>query len=68
MVVVPTGKHVTLRFTTSTVDWVGRVLTLVGLAGLVGLVWWGIASRREDDTTGVDRPRWRVRFPSRSSR
>ena len=46
MVVVPTSKHVKLTFETATVDWVGRVLTLVGLLGLGGLVWWGIASRR----------------------
>jgi hypothetical protein len=57
MVVVPTSKHVKLTFETATVDRVGRVLTLVGLAGLGGLVWWGIASRRRRDAasdTGSD--------------
>jgi hypothetical protein len=70
MVVVPTSKHVELTFTTATVDRVGRVLTVVGLVGLGGLVWWGMAARRPDesDVDGMgSRPR-RVRFPSRSPR
>jgi hypothetical protein len=70
MVVVPTSKHVKLTFATATVDWVGRVLTVVGLLGLGGLVWWGLAARRPDDPDdlGVDSEKRRVRFPSRSSR
>jgi hypothetical protein len=75
MVVVPTSKHVKLTFTTSTVDWAGRALTVVGLAGLGGLVWWGIAARRPDEPVvedvggdGVESRRRRVRFPSRSPR
>ncbi len=72
MVVVPTSKHVKLTFTTSSADWAGRVLTLVGLAGLGGLVWWGLAARRRPETgledSGVGTPRRRVRFPSRSPR
>jgi hypothetical protein len=75
MVVVPTSKHVKLSFETATVDWVGRALTLVGLAGLGGLIWWGLAARRPEDEaaeeggdTGVESRRRRVRFPSRSSR
>jgi hypothetical protein len=67
MVVVPTSKHVTLRFETATVDWVGRALTLVGLVGLAGLVWWGIATLRDPDPS-VESRRRRVRFPSRSPR
>ncbi len=51
MVVVPTAKHVKLTFTTATVDWVGRALTVVGLVGLGGLVWWGMAARRPDEST-----------------
>jgi hypothetical protein len=55
---------------------VGRVLTVVGLIGLGGLVWWGIVARRPEEIEGVEdagsdgvvrRPR-RVRFPSRSPR
>jgi hypothetical protein len=77
MVVVPTSKHVKLTFSTATVDWVGRALTVVGLVGLGGLVWWGLAARRSDEPVvedgaledrGMDRPRRRVRFPSRSPR
>ena len=67
MVVVPTSKHVKLTYATSTADWAGRVLTLMGLAGVGGLVWWGLASRRRDDS-GVESRRWRVRSPSRSPR
>ncbi len=73
MVVVPTDKHVKLTFTTSTVDWVGRALTVVGLVGLGGLVWWGMAARKPDEPTiedgeGMESRRRRVRFPSRSPR
>jgi hypothetical protein len=70
MVVVPTSKHVKLTFTTATVDWVGRALTLVGVVGLGGLVWWGMVARRPDepDVEGVGSGRRRVRFPSRSPR
>jgi hypothetical protein len=80
MVVVPTSKHVKLTFTTATVDWVGRALTVVGIVGLGGLVWWGIATRRPDEPAvedggveeaggpGVESRRRRVRFPSRSPR
>lgn len=67
MVVVPTSKHVKLTYATSAVDWAGRVLTLMGLAGLGGLVWWGLAARRGDDSS-VESRRWRVGFPSRSTR
>jgi hypothetical protein len=67
MVVVPTSKHVKLTYATSTADWAGRVLTLVGLAGLGGLVWWGLAARRRDDS-GVEFGGQRVRSPSRSTR
>jgi hypothetical protein len=67
MVVVPTSKHVELTFATSSAEQAGRVLTVVGLLGLGGLVWWGVAARRSDDS-GVNERRWRVRFPSRSPR
>ncbi len=72
MVVVPTSKHVTLTYGTSTADWAGRFLTLVGLAGLAGLVWWGVAAARAGDSglddSGVGSTRRRVPFPSRSRR
>jgi hypothetical protein len=73
MVVVPTSRHVVLEFETATVDRVGRVLTVVGLVGLGGLVWWGIAARRPDEVAAGEEPvrsrrARRVRFPSRSPR
>jgi hypothetical protein len=40
MVVVPTSRSVTLHYARSTPEWLGFGLTLVGLAGLVGLVVW----------------------------
>ncbi|MFZ4585550.1 MAG: hypothetical protein ACOYNI_10035 [Acidimicrobiia bacterium] len=40
MVVVPTSKDVTLTYGRTTFDWVGLMLTLLGLAGLVGLALW----------------------------
>ena len=72
-------KHVKLTYGTTSVEWVGRVLTLVGLVGLGVLVWWGLAARRrgrsptsagpdgggEPDEAGVGRAPRRVRFPSR---
>jgi hypothetical protein len=46
MVVVPTQHDVSLTYGTTGVEWLGRILTLFGLAGLGGLVWWGRRSRR----------------------
>ncbi len=51
MVVVPTEKDVTLRYATSRAEWLGRLLTLAGLAGLGALVWWGRRTRRGADET-----------------
>ncbi|HEY3672475.1 MAG TPA: hypothetical protein VGN51_16185 [Acidimicrobiia bacterium] len=78
MVVVPTSKHVKLTFATATVDWVGRALTVGGLVGLGGLVWWGMAARKpgelvvdadgEPEAEGTKSGHRRVRFPSRSPR
>ena len=45
MVVVPTSHHVKLTYGTTSAEWGGRFLTLVGLAGLGGLVWWGMRRR-----------------------
>ncbi|MET0276683.1 MAG: hypothetical protein ABW211_07550, partial [Acidimicrobiia bacterium] len=41
MVVVPTSKHVELTYGTTSVEWLGRVLTVLGLVGVGLLVWWG---------------------------
>jgi hypothetical protein len=67
MVVVPTAKHVKLTYGTTSAEWAGRFLTLVGLAGLAGLVWWGVAVRRKPDV-GVETASRRIRFPSRPPR
>jgi hypothetical protein len=41
MVVVPTSNDVTLTYGLTGVDWLGRLMTLLGIAGLVLLVGWG---------------------------
>ncbi len=46
MVVVPTSKDVRLTYGTTTVEWGGRILTLLGVAGIGALVWWGRRNRR----------------------
>ncbi|HEY7106219.1 MAG TPA: 6-pyruvoyl-tetrahydropterin synthase-related protein [Acidimicrobiia bacterium] len=67
MVVVPTSRHVHLTYGTTTAEWVGRVGTVVGLVGLGGLVWWGIAggSAAADDPDRRGRSK-RSRHPRRS--
>jgi len=45
MVVVPTSHDVHLTYSTTTAEWLGRLLTLVGLVGIAGLVVWGRRSR-----------------------
>jgi hypothetical protein len=40
MVVVPREREVTLTYGLTAVDWLGRLLTLLGIAGLVALGWW----------------------------
>ena len=51
MVVVPTGRRVTLTYSTTGPEWLGRAGTLAGLAGLVGLAWW--PRRRRSDGSGA---------------
>jgi hypothetical protein len=41
MVVVPTDHHVVLTYGTTSVEWLGRILTLIGVSGMGLLVWWG---------------------------
>ena len=38
MVVIPTSKHVSLHYQNTPVDWMGWLLTLLGIAGLILLV------------------------------
>ena len=71
MVVVPTSHHVVLTYGTTSVEWLGRVLTLLGVVGVALLVWWGLhlSRRRSRRPHGVPTPaRRRVRFPLRSAR
>jgi hypothetical protein len=54
MVVVPTSNDVTLTYGLTKIDWLGRIGTLLGIAGVVVLVAWkGLqrygAMRRPDD-------------------
>ena len=46
MVVVPTSHDVRLTYGTTTAEWGGRILTLLGVAGIGTLVWWGRRNRR----------------------
>lgn len=41
MVVVPTGRHVTMTFGRSHADWAGIVVSILGLLALIPLVLWG---------------------------
>ena len=54
MVVIPTENDVSLTYGLTPVDWLGRVISLAGLLGLVGLVRLEgrAALRRERDTAG----------------
>jgi hypothetical protein len=40
MVVVPTEQEVTVRYGTTSAEWLGRLGTLTGLVGLAGLAAW----------------------------
>ncbi|MEX2256679.1 MAG: hypothetical protein WEC34_14660 [Acidimicrobiia bacterium] len=46
MVVVPTEKDVTLTYGTTNAEWLGRVSTLAGVAGVGLLAWWPSHRRR----------------------
>jgi len=56
MVVVPTSKHVTLSFGTTTAEWLGRLGTVLGVVGLGLLVWWPIRRRRHAGGDNVENP------------
>jgi hypothetical protein len=46
MVVVPREHEVTLRYGTTGAEWLGRLGTLAGIAGVAVLAWWPIHQRR----------------------
>jgi hypothetical protein len=62
MVVVPTKNHVTLTYGLTFSDWLGRIVTVLGIIGLVLLALWvgatryaaGAATRQGDPETGDD--------------
>ena len=55
MVVIPTSNDVTLSYGLTKYDWIGRVLTLLGLLGLVALARWRGARRfARDAPRGAD--------------
>jgi hypothetical protein len=49
MIVIPTSTHVKLTYGLTKADWIGRLLTLLGIAGVVGLVIWKGAVRYAGD-------------------
>jgi hypothetical protein len=53
MVVTPTKHDVVLTYGVSGVDWLGRILTVLGIVGLVLLVRWrpGPSRRARDEAT-----------------
>jgi hypothetical protein len=61
MVVVPTRHHVTLHYATTKVEWLGRILTLLGFAGLVLLFLWPKRGRRWTRAARGRLDRWRGR-------
>jgi hypothetical protein len=62
MVVVPTSNHVELTYGLTTTDWLGRILTVLGLVGLVLLGLWaggkrfaaGAPKPKDDDSNDDD--------------
>ena len=56
MVVVPTSNDVTLSYGLTKYDWVGRVVTLLGLIGLLLLGLWAGAQRFAAGPQSEQRP------------
>ena len=46
MVVVPTSKHVTLHFSSTTAEWLGRAGTVAGFVGIGVMIWLPCRRRR----------------------
>ena len=61
MVVVPTERHVVVTYGTTTIEWVGRLLTVLGVVGLVLLVLWGPGAEARRNSSSRRSGR-RVRF------
>ncbi|MBO0692834.1 MAG: hypothetical protein J2P58_08060 [Acidimicrobiaceae bacterium] len=57
MIVVPTSRHVTLRYGYTPVDWIGFILTLIGVAGVVEMARRKVRfDRPEPAVAGLERP------------
>jgi hypothetical protein len=56
MVVVPTQNDVTLTYGLTGVDWLGRFITLLGIAGLIVLAVWKGIRRYAAEPAGFDAP------------
>jgi 6-pyruvoyl-tetrahydropterin synthase related domain len=56
MVVVPKSRHVTLEYGVTTAEWIGRVGTLAGIAGLVAMFVWPRWRRRRTRIGELDAP------------
>jgi 6-pyruvoyl-tetrahydropterin synthase related domain len=56
MVVVPTQKDVSLTYGLTGVDWLGRFVTLLGIAGVVLLILWKSAKRYAADAPSGEAP------------
>jgi hypothetical protein len=54
MVVVPTSNDVTLTYGVTPVDWLGRLATLLGIAGIVFLAVWKGGSEYAGDPTTLE--------------
>jgi hypothetical protein len=56
MIVIPTSKHVTLHYGNTPVDLLANVLSLIGLAGLGALWWFGRKPTGDDDSEAAGAP------------
>jgi hypothetical protein len=48
MVVIPTSRHVTLRYRATSIEWFAYALSLLGVAGVVALTWHGRRRARRE--------------------
>jgi hypothetical protein len=54
MVVVPTSRHVELHFRSTGAEWLGLLLTALGLLGLVGLAMWRPPDHSDEEPDHFD--------------
>jgi hypothetical protein len=61
MIVVPTSRHVTLRYGYTPIDWIGFILTLIGVAGVFEMI-----RRKQVRFTAEERAEAALRAPGRA--